>query len=460
MLWWTLQKLKSTKPEVRAGAARDLGNAKLRRAVPSLIKSLADAHPQVRLAVIGALGQIRHPASAEPLARALEAKPGFRDEAEYELLAKALAALGPTAVSPLLPLLGSDDKGARRWAARALGGIRDPQAVDPLENLLEDIRSEVRRTAALALGEIGDPRALKSLIKALANRDLETRRAAAEALGALGSQSATDALAASVGDQSELVQLSAIGALGKIGGLPAAACLRSAATGPRKAVCDAARAALKSMRFSPSNAEERAEMAVISGDFAAALREGAPAVGALIRALEVREPQIRAKAAEGLGALRSLQAVGPLLQALRDHNPVVQQAAMNALAEIGAAAREGLEAFLAFYDASVARLAASALGRIADARSVPALVQMIAANRNVSQDYPEMFDALTTAVDSLAGLLTLASAEISPGDLERIAELPEKIHLVGAQPARSVDCTPLRDKAREELLRRSEIPRP
>jgi HEAT repeat protein len=209
------------------------------------------------------------------------------------------------------------------------------------------------------------------------------------------------------------------------------------------------------MTFSPANAKERAEAAVISGDFAAALREGAAAVPALIRALGFKDPHMRGMAAETLGSLRSQDAVQALLNTLKDHNLAVQEAAMQALANIGAPAFEGLEASLGFYDASVARLAAKALGLIGNARSVPALLRMIAENRNVSREYPEMLDAVSAAVDSLAGILGSCSGEIAQQDLERCMELPEGIRLPETQPPRSVDCAPARNRAREELLRRS-----
>jgi HEAT repeat protein len=466
MFWWTLIQLKSSKPEVRAKAAHDLGAAKQRKAVPSLIKSLDDDSVHVRIAVIEALGTIGHPASAEPLATALanlpktaksrSGHPDRRDEmAEYGSLAKALGALGPPAVRPLLQLLGSEDKEPRRWAACALGAIKDPQATDRLIETLEDNRSEVRKAAALALGEIGDSRALQSLIKAIANRDLETRRAAAEALGSIGSESAADALEKALADQSEAVQLSAIHSLAKIGGLRPASCLRSATTGPRKTVCEAAASALKTMKFSPANAEECAEMAVILGDFVAALKEGPAAIPALIKTLRFKDPRMRAKAAEALGSLRSREAVPSLLEALRDHNPEVQEAAAQALANAGIPALEGLESSLTFYDSSVARLAACAVGRIGDARSVPALVKMVAGNRSISHEYPEMLDAVKAAVEALGGILASLGEKISQRDLESIAELPEEICLLGSQPSRTVDCTHLRDQARQELLKRS-----
>jgi HEAT repeat protein len=466
MLWWELQQLKSSKPDIRARAARRLGTAKQRKAVPHLIRRLSDDDSQVRTAAIEALGAIGHPASAEPLALALaglskmtKSLSGQLDHnaeiKEYESLVKSLAAIGSPSVKPTLRLLESDDKESRRWAARALGMIKDPQSVDGLIAVLQDARSEVRKAAALALGEIGDARALRPLVQSSTSRDVETRRAATEALGSLGSKDALDALKQAVEDQSEPVQLSAIGALTRIGGVEAAACLRSAAGGPRKSVCDAADKALKSLKFAPGNAVERAEIAVIMKDFDAAAREGAAAVPALIKSLQFRDPQMRIKAADVLGLLKSTEAVNPLLQALKDHDPAVQQAAMQALTAVGSPAVEGLQASLGHYDASVVRLASAALGEIGDVRSVSALVEAIDTNRNISSEYPELLDAVQAAADSLGKLLHDSPQAIEQQDLERIAALPEEICLRGSQPVRSVDCTAVRGQAREEIVRRS-----
>ena len=268
MHWWTLQQLKSAKPEVRARAARSLGAAKNQRAVPSLIRRVEDENAQVRMAAIEALGIIGHPASAGPLVSALanpvktvnpprSCSDSGVESAHYKALANALARVGPPAVSPLLGLLRSNEKEPRRWAAYTLGLLKDSRAVDPLIERLDDSRSEVRKTAARALGEIGDVRAVQALIRTLANRDWETRRAVAEALGFIGSEGAVSALAKVAEDQSEPVQIAAVGALGKIGGLPGAASLRLAATSERKAVREAAKSALKSIKFSPAGPEPR-----------------------------------------------------------------------------------------------------------------------------------------------------------------------------------------------------------
>jgi HEAT repeat protein len=465
MLWLDLWHLKSTNPEERAGAAQRLGSGMQKKAVPPLIKLLEDESPQVRIAAIEALGAIGHPASIEPLAFALSnlhktAKSRSQrstheaEMMEREALAKALVAAGQPSVTPLLKSLESEDKEARRLAAQALGQIKDSQAVEPLMRKLEDNRSDVRQAAALALGAIGDPQAIGALIKAADGRDMETRRAAAEALGLLGSEIAVNALIKAVGDQSEAVQLAAIKALTKIGGLQAASCLRSAMTGPRKTTCDAAEAALKSIQFLPANAGERAELAVILNDFAAARSEGDPAVPAFIKALNFKDPQMRANAAESLGLLKSAEAMAPLLQALKDPNPAVQEATVNALVNIGAPALKGLEESLTYYDASVVRSAANALGRIGFPGCVPALANLIIGNPVISNEYPEMLDAIKAAADALGGILKTSSGKISQQDLNLIAELPEAVALMGSQPPKIVDCSGLRSQAKEELLRR------
>jgi HEAT repeat protein len=225
-------------------------------------------------------------------------------------------------------------------------------------------------------------------------------------------------------------------------------------SGPRKAVCEAAEAALFSMEFSPADLGERAELAVIRGDFAAAAAAGAAAVPALIKALGFKDPQMRARAAETLGSISSPESVPPLLKAVTDHDRAVQKAATHALAHIGTPAREGLESLIGSYDASVAGFAAGALGIIADPCSAPALLDLIAANCDVAEEYPETLEAVRIAVESLGTILTSSPDKTSLGDLKRITELPASIRASGTQRSTAVDCTLLRDRAAEELLRR------
>ena len=468
MLWWTLQRLRSSKWQTRAEAAALLGNADEKKAAPALMEALEDGHPEVRLAVIGALTRIRHPASAEPLARRLgklaDQPKGRREStepnssaAECEALARALGALGAAAVPALVRLLESGERQTRRWAANALGIARNPQAVAPLIRMLADSRSDVRKEAALALGEIRDASAVDPLIGALGSRDPETRRAAATALGAVGSEKAVDALISLSGDPNESLQLAIVEALRRIGGLRAGAGLRMMIDAGRKHVRDAALAALNALEFAPDNAQERAAAALLADDFTAALREGPAAAQALAATLESQDPLRRRRAAEALSSLRSPDTAPHLVRALRDPDLAVREAAAGALAAIGLPAVDWLIGALSHHDAGVQRLAARALGEIGDPRAAAPLAEVLEQNADIPGDYPDALEMARAAAAALGSILAAASSRVAGGELQRIAAVPDSF-LNGAAASGSapaVDCGSVREAALLELRRRS-----
>jgi HEAT repeat protein len=459
MLWWTLQQLKSSGWEKRVAAAVRLRSAHENRSVPALINALGDDHAAVRLEVVHALAVLAHPASAEPLANAMAGLSRHKKEArapqesaEYEAIAVALGALQGVAVPPLLRLLDSEDKEARRWAAHALGLTRDPRAVTPLVKHLSDSRSGARKAAAQALGAIGDLRALDPLIQVLANRDPETRRAAAGALGALGSDRAVAPLCGIAEDPNEPVQLAVVEALAKIGGLRAAAGLRAIIDSGRKNVREAATAALGSLRLAPANAEERAAAAVLMGDFQAAAGEGEAAAGALVAVLSSKDARRRQQAAEALGLLRSPRVVETLQRALNDYDAAVREAALQALIRTGPAAVPGLIGMLSHYNPAMQCLAARALGEIGDPRCVAALAALIDGNPVVTNEYKDILDSMRAAAAALAAILAKSPGEVAAGDLARIAGLPDP-DLQSSSEA-GLDYRELRALARQELQRR------
>jgi len=99
---------------------------------------------------------------------------------------------------------------------------------------------------------------------------------------------------------------------------------------------------------------------------------------------------------------------------MKDHNAAVQIASAGALAGIGEAACAGLEELISFYDASTVKLAAVALGEIGLARSLPVLLELVAGNPDVPGEYPDLFDAVCAAADSVAKLLSSPSGRF-PG---------------------------------------------
>jgi HEAT repeat protein len=470
MLWWKRRQLHSSQPSARIAAAAELASAGDRKAVPALVECLTSENREVREAAARALGILKHPASAEPLAAALERAcsgggraPGGRsgpDARECEAIALAVANLESYAGPPLIPLLGAESKDTRRWAARALGLARHAAAVDPLLRHLADARSDVRKEAAIALGHIGDPKAAAALMTALNHKDPETRRAAADALGEIRAVEAVEKLQAACSDSSEAVQVAAVTALGRIGGLKAAAALRLALDGSsRKGVKEAAGGALDKIEVTPTSAHERATLAVLKGDFTAALQEGSQAVMPLLEALASRDPGCRALAAQTLASLGSPDTVKPLARALRDVDRTVQAAAATALAAVGNPAVDELLLALGEADPSVQRFAAEALGNIGNPLAAPALAEVIATNQDFAQDYMNPLDAARAAADALLKLLEASAIDISFEALEKIAALPDigvvrDLDRSGRADATGSSCGRIRGLAVAELTRR------
>lgn len=133
-------------------------------AVPDLILALDDAETRVRIEAAEALGAIRDPRAAEPLAGLL----GDPSKELWGAVSRAFAGIGSPAVPALLDALSETDQTARRRAVHALGRIRDPGSAESLIALLNKDRSTgVRVEIAAALGKIRDRAACDALLDAL-----------------------------------------------------------------------------------------------------------------------------------------------------------------------------------------------------------------------------------------------------------------------------------------------------
>jgi HEAT repeat protein len=224
---------------IRAAAARALGELEDPRAVEPLIAALKDAEWRVRLAAAESLGKIGDARAVKPLIAALQDdstlvvataakslgqlgdisaaaslvnlltsesqvfvclhaaealdklgwKPDNHDKSAVWYFItkndwKKCVEIGLPAVEPLIAILekvGSVKKNID--AAWALGMIGDIRAVKPLINALRTAQDErVRWSAAKALGKIGHSRAVQPLIDALQDKEWSVRSTAAEAL--------------------------------------------------------------------------------------------------------------------------------------------------------------------------------------------------------------------------------------------------------------------------------------
>jgi HEAT repeat protein len=140
--------------------------------LPLLQGELAkEKNPEEKGALARALGDLKDPASVQPLQDALDLS--ATDGATSRMnsaIAQALGTIGdPRAVPGLLRLLKSKDDYVRIDAIQALGSLKAAEAVLPMMELaLDDASSpQVNRRAVAALGDIGDARAVPVLLKAL-----------------------------------------------------------------------------------------------------------------------------------------------------------------------------------------------------------------------------------------------------------------------------------------------------
>ncbi|HZS94074.1 MAG TPA: HEAT repeat domain-containing protein [Chloroflexota bacterium] len=227
-----------------------------------------------------------------------------------EAASDALASIGEPAVVPLIELLWDREANprSRGWAARTLGTIQAPDAFEPMAAVLADTDEdpEVQRMVAFYLGRLGDRRAVEPLTAAMTSpvEDLEVRKNAAYALGELGDRRAFEALLASLQDA-------------RIGNWVGSAL---------EELRDERAVAALFPTFGDEDEEWRYRVAPIVG------KAGPSAIGPLLEALRSEDWRVRATAARALSYSEADAAVGPLIEVLeKDENEIVRAEAATAL---------------------------------------------------------------------------------------------------------------------------------
>jgi HEAT repeat protein len=139
-------------PEARWWAACALAALSDSRATTTLLACAVDSDPDVRAAVLHALGQRRAPEAVTPLLFALA------DSSPYlsRLAGDALITIGSLAVPALIRALENDAQPhVRAHAARALALIADQSAIPALFHALEDDSVLVQHWADEGLNRMG-----------------------------------------------------------------------------------------------------------------------------------------------------------------------------------------------------------------------------------------------------------------------------------------------------------------
>ncbi len=176
-----------TSEEVRAAAAKALGESRDPKAIPVLTRHLHEYQPiEVAKAAAFALRHFDDPQAIHALAKA-----ALNTKLVREVQETAVESLGyiskPEVVDTLIQMLedSSVDYYIRAEAARALGRIGNPKAIEPLIRTMENETGWAAGTLFTAiveaLGAFHDPRVTDALVAAL-NYDYQTARIAAETL--------------------------------------------------------------------------------------------------------------------------------------------------------------------------------------------------------------------------------------------------------------------------------------
>jgi HEAT repeat protein len=280
----------------------------------------------------------------------------------------------------------------RRRAARLLGKQRGTRVRDALIGALDDRDDDVRQAAILALGQIGDPVVMEHIFKHkiyhASNPDV--RWAANYTLAKLqgrGDTRVIEELLKAVEDPEWIVRNAASDAL-----------MKQIQYLARDTDPDCIRILLRVLAASSYDIHERVvevlteRGATFTGEYIEALfsisenvRAGAAQVlGALgekravspLRKLLLDESKfVRLRAAEALGALQAQESVHSLISILGDVDPRVRRAAVKALCGFAKSAVEPLLLAYRYSKRKVQRRAIlETLGQLTDPRAVPALI--------------------------------------------------------------------------------------
>jgi HEAT repeat protein len=259
---------------------------------------------------------------------------------------RSLAELRHLPAVPHLTTLAEVDAAphVRIAAVDALGAIAAPASAETLKRLAHDDHEALAAAALVALGRIADGEGLTELQEAVRAESPARRTAAVQALAANASQAAASSLEWAAAVESDAaVATATIQALGTI----------AASNGA------GARTAIDALITLLSDRARRA-------DATAALTQLPPAcIDGIAAALAHPDAQLRANTIEVLGRFQHAAATERIETALADPSPLVREAAVTALARVGARGLDARFAEIATQDQSkaVRRAATLALQR-------------------------------------------------------------------------------------------------
>ena len=428
-----LAALKSPVADVRAQAARALGERREKAGESALIALLKDTEPTVRLQAIIALGRVGQSEAVPSLLPilldpdrylAFSARQAIRRIGDWTAVASGLKTDDPRLRAAILAALelvynadavgllrqvSTEAKAPESERAKALGelalvhrkapawdgkwwGTRPTQGKPPAKTIaweatpevlrtiqasLSDPSTAVRLAAVSAVRETGDRDALPALRQRFGNEpETNVREAIALALGSMGDRDSLPLLVAALRDAAnpEGVRTAALTGLETIGGKPAIDALVEALTNPAATLKD----------------ETQVRMIAALGRFKA--KAALPAIEAR---LGHANPAVRVAAVEALGKIGDLKAVAPRLRGtLKDSSADVRKAALAGLAALGD--RDSIPAMIEAANNDSTRYEATiALAKLPDVRALQVYL------RGATDRSPDVRKASAAAIGSI-----------------------------------------------------------
>ncbi|PKG31352.1 HEAT repeat domain-containing protein, partial [Methanoregula sp.] len=368
--------------QVRVDAVKALGQVRSIKAVPVLVRMLANPESGIRSTVVEALGEIGATEAAPYLARVLAdsslnvrietvwalEKLGWRPKTPEEkvryCIAKEqwndLSRIGMESIPALIHALPDDHAHVRTRITEVLAGLGAP-AVRALEQVKKEGKPELRALADETLAAIRkktganggrvEAGGRNSVDWLLSDQESEEGRTTGEAAG--GRRDTLDEAApesprqkvarisAVLRDPDAAIRVAAVEAL-RVIGMPAEKTLIRILNDGHKSVRSAAAEALGSLKSTV-------------------------AVPYLIRLLRTDpKKEVRRAAAESLGLIEDAYAIPALIRGFRDRDPLVRSGAASALGRMGSAARDPVLAVIRDPNALLRGSALLALGSLKD----------------------------------------------------------------------------------------------
>ncbi len=198
---------------LRAAAAHNLGQLRVKRAKNDLVEALGDKSIEVRLEATWAIG---HMGFVDTLPLIMESMSHFFKIAALRMDA-FIFEMGPPALPLLLDLCKHPEWEIQLLAIHLVGEFKDPGTVEVLLPLLESQNLEIRLAACKAIGSIGDPKGLSSIVPYLEDSAWQMRAQAAKQFGRNRFTPAIPGLLKCLEDRAWWVRLNAGEALSQMG---------------------------------------------------------------------------------------------------------------------------------------------------------------------------------------------------------------------------------------------------